>query len=167
MAKVKSMGYADTPVDGVTELTFPRAILNFGKDFRVKSNNAGKEVVLTNITSPVDRPEKIRIAYTDVANVYSGTGVEASVLAPTKRGVSILAQVTETISVTDDTDPDYRVDLPVSYHVVVKVPASEHINASDVQAGLGRLLSSLFDTGATNASRLEAILRGSLVPSEL
>lgn len=107
MAKVKSMGYTDTPVEGVTELTFPRAILNFGKDFRVKSNNAGKEVVLTNITSPVDRPEKIRIAYTDVANVYSGTGVEASVLAPTKRGVSILAQVTETISVTDDTDPDY------------------------------------------------------------
>jgi len=167
MTKVKSTGYSDTPIEGVTELSFPRAVLNISKDFRVKSNNAGKEVVLTNITSPVDRPEKIRIAYTDVANVYSGTGIEASVLAPTKRGVSILAQVTETISITDDTDSDYRVDLPVSYHLVMKVPASEHINAEDVKQGLGRLLSSLFDSGADDASRLEAILRGSLVPSEL
>jgi hypothetical protein len=167
MTKVKSMGYTDTPVEGVTALTFPRAVLNFEKDFRVKSNNAGKEVVLTNITSPVDRPEKIRIAFTEIANVFSGTGVEPSILTPNKKGISILAQVTETIAVTDDSDPDYRVDLPVSYHVVIKVPASEHITGDVIQAGLGRLLSSLFDQGATNASRLEAILRGSLVPSEL
>lgn len=167
MAKVKSTGYTDTPISGVSSLTFPRGILNFEKDFRVKSNDAGKEVVLTNITSPVDRPEKIRIAYTDVANVYSGSGIEASVSAPTKRGVSILAQVTETITVTDSVDPEYRVDLPVSYHMVIKVPASEHISAADIQTGLGRLLSSLFDAGATSTSRLEAILRGSLVPTEL
>jgi hypothetical protein len=167
MAKVKSMGYTDTPIAGVSSLNFSRGLLNFSSDFRVKSNNAGKEVVLTNITSPVDRPEKIRIAYSDVANVYNGSGIEASVLAPTKRGVSVLAQITETISVTDDTDPDYRIDLPVSYHVVIKVPASEHISATDIQAGLGRLLSGLYDTGATTTSRLEAILRGSLVPSEV
>lgn len=167
MTKVKSQGYTDTPISGVTALTFPRAILNLGKDFRVKSNQPGKEVVLTNITSPVDRPEKIRIAYTDVANIYSGTGIEASVLAPTKRGVSILAQVTDVISISDDTDPDYRIDLPVSYHLVIKVPASEYITGSDIQTGLGRLLSSLFDSGVSTTSRLEAILRGSLVPSEL
>lgn len=167
MAKVKSMGYTDTPVSGVSSLTFPRAILNFDKDWRVKSNNAGKEVVLTNITSPVDRPEKIRIAYTDVANVYNGTDIEPSVAAPTKRGVSILAQVTETISVTDDANPDYRLDLPVSFHLVIKVPASAEITAADVQNGIGRLLSSLYDTGVSSTSRLEAILRGALVPSEL
>ncbi|DAD52701.1 TPA_asm: coat protein [ssRNA phage SRR7976310_3] len=167
MAKVKSTGYTDTPVDGVASLTFPRAVLNVGSDFRVKSNNAGKEVVITNITCPVDRPEKVRIAYSDIANIYSGTGIEASLAAPTKRGVSVLVQVTEVITVTDDTDPDYRIDLPVSYHLVVKVPASEYITAADVQTGLGRLLSSLFDTGVTTTSRLEAILRGSLVPTEL
>jgi hypothetical protein len=167
MAKVKSTGYTDTPISGVTVLTHPRAILNVGVDFRVKSSTAGKEIVLTNITSPVDRPEKIRIAYTDVANIYSGTGIEASLLAPTKRGVSILAQVTETISVTDSVDPNYRIDLPVSYHLVIKVPASEYINAADVQTGISRLLSSLFDSGVETTSRLEAILRGSLVPSDL
>lgn len=167
MSKVVSTGYADTPVEGVPSLTFPRAVLNFGANFRVKSNQPGKEVVLTNISSPVDRPEKVRIAYSDISNVYNGTNIDASVYAPTKRGVSILVQVTETLSVTDATDPDYRIDLPVSYHLVVKVPASEFISAADIETGLGRLLSGLFDTGATTTSRLEAILRGSLVPTGL
>jgi len=168
MTKVINQGYTDTPVSGVTSLTFPRAVLNIDKDFRVKStNNNGKEVVLTNITSPIDRPENIRLAYTDIANIYSGTGVEPSVAAPTKRGISVLAQVTDVVSVTDDTDADFRVDLPISCHLVIKVPASEYINAAQVKTVLGRLLSSLYDTGATSDSRLEAILRGSLVPSEL
>lgn len=165
MAKVKSTGYTDTPIAGVTELNFARGLVNFGSDFRVKSNSAGKEIILTNITCPPDRPEKVRIGYTDVANIYAGTGVEPSISAPTKRGTQILAQITEVISVTDDADPEYRIDLPVSYHLVIKVPTSEFISGSDVLTGVGRLLSSLFDTGAVTATRLEAILRGALVPS--
>lgn len=167
MAKVKSTGYTDTAINGVSSLNFSRGLLNFGADWRVKSNNPGKEVIITNITSPVDRPEKLRIGYSDVANIYSGTGIEPSVLAPTKRGTQVLAQITEVISVTDDADPDYRVDLPVSYHLVIKVPNSEFISASDIQTGIGRLLSGLFDTGVVTTSRLEAILRGALVPTEL
>lgn len=167
MSKVKSVGYTDTPIEGVSSLTFPRAILNLGKDFRVKSDSPGKEVKLTNITCPTDRPEVIRIAYSDIPNVYSGTGVEAALTAPTKRGVSVLSQVTSVISVTDTTAPDYRVDLPVSCHLVIKVPANENIAAADIQTVLGRLLSSLFDSGVSTTSRLEAIIRGSLVPSEL
>jgi hypothetical protein len=160
-------GYTDTPVDGVTVLTFPRAILNIDKDFRVKSNNNGKEVVLTNITSPIDRPENIRLAYTDVANIYNGTGIEPSVASPTKKGVSVLAQVTDVISVTDTSDADFRIDLPLSAHLVIKVPASEYVTAAQVKVVVGRLLSSLFDTGSESEARLEAILRGSLVPTEL
>jgi hypothetical protein len=167
MAKVINKGYTDTAVEGVTALTFPRAILNLEKDFRVKSNNSGKEFVLTNITSPIDRPENIRLAYTDIANIYNGTGIEPSVASPTKKGVSILAQVTDVISVTDSADVDYRIDLPLSAHVVLKVPASEHVTSAQVQEVLGRLLSTLFDTGSTSGSRLEGILRGSLVPTEL
>jgi len=167
MSKVKSYGYTDTPVEGVSTLTFPRAVLNFSTDFRVKSNQSGKEVILTNITSPIDQPEKIRLCYSEIANIYGGTGIEASVFSPTKKGVSILAQLTDVISITDSVDADYRIDLPVSYHVVMKIPANSNITADDVQTGLGRLLSCLFDTGDTSSSRLEAILRGSLVSSEL
>lgn len=165
MTKSVNNGYVDTPVTGVPSLTFPRAVLNFQKDFRVKANNPGKEVILTNITSPVDRPENIRIGYTNIANIYSGTSVEPSVFAPTRKGVSILSQVTDILSVTDNTNADYRIDLPVSAHLVLKVPASEFITADVVQTLVGRLLSSLFDTGATSTTRLDAILRGSLVPA--
>jgi hypothetical protein len=167
MTKEIKAGYTDTPVEGVTALTFPRAVLNLKQDFRVKANNNGKEVVLTNITSPIDRPENIRLAYTDVANIYNGTGIEPSVASPTKKGVSVLAQVTDVISVTDTADADFRIDLPLSAHLVIKVPASEYITSAQVQAVVGRLLSSLFDTGSSSESRLEAILRGSLVPTEL
>jgi hypothetical protein len=166
MTKIVKTGYTDTAIAGVSSLNFPRGLVNITQDFRVKSNT-GKEVILTNLTSPIDRPENIRLAYTDIANVYNGTGIESSLSAPSKRGVSVLTQVTDVISVTDDTDADYRIDLPMSAHLVLKVPASEYITSAQVQALIGRLLSCLFDTGSTQTSRLEAILRGSLVPSEL
>jgi len=167
MAKEIKTGYTDTPIEGVSSLSFNRGLLNFKTDFKVKANKDGKEVVLTNITSPIDRPENVRLAYTDIANVYSGTGIEPSLAAPTKRGISVLAQLTETLSVTDTTDADFRIDLPISAHLVIKVPASEYITAAQVQTAVGRLLSSLFDTGSISNSRLEAILRGSLVSSEV
>jgi hypothetical protein len=166
MTKEIKMGYTDTPISGVSQLNFPRGLVNIKQDFRVKSNS-GKEVVLTNITSPIDRPENIRLAYTDIADIYKGTGIEASTASPTKRGVSILAQITDVLSVTDTTDADFRIDEPMSAHLVIKTAASEYVTSAQVQALVGRLLSCLFDTGSTSGSRLEAILRGSLVPSEL
>jgi hypothetical protein len=167
MVKSVSPGYVDTAFSGSTTMTFPRGGLNFTANFRVKANNPGKEVVITNISCPVDRPENLRIAYTPVSNIYAGSGVDPSISAPTKQGVSILCQLTEIQSVTDSVDADYRVDLPLSCHLVIKVPASEHVTAALVHTMVGRLLSGLFDQGATTASRLDSILRGSLVPIEL
>lgn len=166
MAKVVNKGYTDTPIEGVTSLTFPRGLLNFKADFRVKSNQPN-EVVLANITSPVDRTEQIRVAFSNIANVYSGTAIEPSLCAPTKRGVSVLCQVTDIISVTDSVDPDYRIDLPVSYHLVIKVPANENLTTSLIQEGLGRMVSGIFETGSVTLTRLEALIRGSLVPTDL
>lgn len=166
MAKVVSTNYTDTAIEGVSSLDFPRGLLNFGADWRLKQDD-GKEMILTNITSPVDRPEKIRIGFSEVGNVYTGTGIESSMASPTKKGVSILTQVTEVLTVTDDTDPDYRIDLPVSYHLVIKVPASEYITAARVQTGIGRLVSSIYATGSLLTTRLDAILRGSLKPSDV
>lgn len=167
MAKTVDLGVTDTPISGVSSLTFDRGLLNFKEDFRIKSNQNGKEVMLSNITSPIDRGESIRLAYNDINNIYSGTSIDPSVYSPTKRGISVLTQITNTLSVRDSSDPNFRVDLPISAHLVVKVPSSEFINAQQVEVLIGRLLSSLFDTGSTSESRLEAILRGSLLPTEL
>jgi len=163
MTKQISWGFVDTPVDGVPTASLARPVLNFAEDFRIKSEKPG-EVVLVNLTTPLDRPEQIRFATSDVKDVYSSTNIDPSVYAPSKRGVSLLAQITDTISVTDDADADFRVDLPVSAHLVVKVPASEYISADKVEALVARLISSLYETGEEGTTRLDSVLRGSLVP---
>lgn len=166
MSRSVNAGYTDTAIEGVSSLDLSRGLLNFGADFRVKSNQAN-EIVLTNLTSPVDRPEKFRIAYSEIPNVYSGSGIESSLYANTKRGISVLVQLTEILSVTESTDAEYRYDLPVSYHLVIKVPADANITSAMVATGVGRLVSGLFETGSETTARLDAILRGSLTPADL
>lgn len=166
MTKTISWGHTDTPVDGVSTLSLARPVINFNEDFRVKAEKSG-EVVLVNLTTPLDRPEQIRIATSDIKDVYMSTDIDPSVYAPSKRGVSILAQITDTLSVNDSTDADFRVDLPVSAHLVIKVPASEYISADKVEALVARLISSLYETGSNQATRLDSLLRGSLVPRDI
>lgn len=163
MTKSISWGHTDTPIDGVTALSLNRPVINFSDDFRVKAEKSG-EVVLTNLTTPLDRPETIRIATSDIKDIYSSTDIDPSVYAPSKRGVSILAQITDTLSVTDDTDADFRVDLPVSAHLVIKVPANEYMSAEKVEALVARLTSTLYESGSSETTRLDGLLRGSLVP---
>lgn len=166
MPKTVNVGYTDTAISGVTSLTFPRGLLNYKVDYRVKSDTSN-ELILTNLTSPVDRPERIRISYQEISNIYSGTDIDASVYSPSKRGTSILVQLTEILSVTDSTVPAFRVDLPLSIHLVLKVPANENLTSDIVLASLGRLISGLFETGSTANTRMNSLLRGSLSPSDL
>jgi len=163
MTKTISWGHTDTPVNGVPTLALTRPVLNFGENFRVKSEKAG-EVVIANLTSPLDRPEHIRFATSDIRDIYSSTDIDPSVFAPSKRGVSLLAQLTDTLSVTDSSEADFRVDLPISAHLVVKVPASEYITAEIVESLVARLISSLYETGSDELVRIDSMLRGSLSP---
>lgn len=165
MSKTLSVNYTDTPIDGVSSLVFARGLVNFAKDFKVKSEEPG-EVLLTNLTSPVVYPEKIRISVSDVANVYNGSSVEPSLFAPTKKGTSLLVQVTEIFKVTDSVTSQ-EVALPVSVHFVVKVPNHELVTPTIVENLIGRALSCLYDTGVSTTTRLTALLRGSLKPSDI
>lgn len=166
MSIVVTNNYTDSAIAGYSEQTLTIAPLNFGADF-VKQSDVGGQAILINKTSPLGVEEKVRLSVTEIANIYNGTGIDSSVASPTKRGVSLLSQVTNVISVTDDATPDYRIDLPMSAHLVIKIPKSEHVDASDVVSLVERLLATLFDTGVSTTSRLEGLLRGSLVPSDV
>lgn len=166
MSKVVNVGYTDTPISGVTALEFPRGLVNYGADFRTVSDAPG-ELVITNITSPTDRPEAFRFGYSSVADVYKGTSIDPSVFAPSRKGISLLVQLTDTYSVTDTTDAEFRVDLPISTHLVIKVPSSEYLTTAMIQTQIGRLVSGIFETGSEELTRLQALLRGSLKPSDL
>lgn len=167
MSTTKTTGCTDTAISGVSSLNLPRGLVNFGADFRVKSDSPGKEVVITNLTAPLDSPETFRLGYTDIKNIYSGTSIDPNLMSPSKEGISVLVELKDVISVTDSAAPDFRIQLPMSYHLVIKVPKSNYINSSDILTGVGRLASGLFDTGATLATRLDSILRGSLTPTDL
>lgn len=166
MAKSVSVNYTDTPISGVSSLTLDRGLVNFGADFKVKSDEPD-EVVVTNLTSPVSFPEKFRFGASEVADVYKGAGIEPSLYAPSRRGVSILGQVTEVWTVTDSVDASYQVALPVSAHLVIKVPQSDQITPAMVQALVGRLVSGLYETGSETTTRIQAMLRGALKPSDV
>lgn len=165
---VVSFGYTDTPITGVTSLSFPRGLVNFGADFRATSQKSNSEELATNITCPLDRPEKFRWAVNRIGNIYTNTGVSASVQGPNKTGVNLLCQVSEVASCTAPTiDPSFRVDLPMSAHIVLKVPTTEYISEQHILALIGRLVSGLFETGETDELRLKAALRGALLPKDL
>lgn len=165
MTKKFSPGYVDTPVDGATPKSLTRPTINFNEDFREKKRT-DTELVLVNLTSPLDRTEKVRTSTQNVGNVYAGTDIDPSVYAPSKRGVSLLVQRTAVASVTDETSGD-RIDLPVSFHIVVKVPVNEHISADYVEAEIARTISMMYETNSDSTSRINSLLRGSLAPKDL
>lgn len=166
MAKVLSTNYVDTPISGVSSLKLERGLLNFGADFKVKSDEPN-EVVITNLTSPVVYPERMRISSSEVVNVYNGSSIEPSLYSPTKRGTSLLVQLTEIWKVTDTDNPSYEIALPVSAHLVIKVPNHELVTPAAVENLVGRTISGLYETGQTTTTRLTALLRGSLKPSDI
>lgn len=166
MSIIKSLNFTDTLIAGDPTLTFSRGALNYSANWRVVSDGPS-EVKLTNISSPLDAPETIRIAYSDVKNIYANTALEPSQMSPSKAGASILVELKEVITVRDDANSDLDLHLPVSYHIVMKLPKSSNITSDDVFTGLGRLVSALYDTGSNTATRLESMLRGSLVPTDI
>lgn len=166
MAKSINYGYTDTPITGVETLAFARGLVNFGADFRVRTEKKD-ELLLTNISSPIDRPEKFRIAWSIVDNVYTNSGISPANQAPSTRGVNLLIQLTEIASITDSADPTYRVDVPLSVHCVVRVPAVNELTEAHVQQALGRMISGFYETGSTATDRIKSLLRGSLEPTDI
>lgn len=158
-------GYRDTPISGVTSLDYARGLINYGADYNLVVDEPD-EVILTNITSPLDRPEKFRFAYSQIKNIYNNTDIHPNVQAPSKRGISVLVQLTNTISEVDATS-DNRVDLPISAHMVLKFPAYTAITATKIEEQIGRLLSGLYETGSVSQSRLNSMMRGSLLPKDI
>lgn len=166
MSKSVQLNRTDTAVSGVTSLALPVAVLNWKADWRVKENEPS-EVILTNLSSPVDRPERFRVGMSDIKDIYRNSGIDATLFAPSRRGVSVLCQLVDTWSITDDSDSSYEVALPVEAHVVLKLPANELITADMIKAFLGRMCSGLFETGSIASDRIKAIVRGSLLPTDL
>jgi hypothetical protein len=166
MTKSISYNRTDTPVSGVSSLNLPIAVLNYKADFTKEVNTPG-EGIITNVTSPLIAPERMRFAVTPIADIYKGTGIDPTLAAPSKRGLTVLVQLQDTWTVTDSADATYRVDLPVTGHFVLRVPQNEMITADALKTFIGRTMSGFFNTGVVTTERIVGLLRGSMMPSDL
>lgn len=166
MTNILKPGFTDTPIEGGVSPTLTAAPLNFKEDFRVLNTKPG-EATITNITSPADRPEKVRFACNDVKNIYANTDVSPERYGPTKTGRSVLVQLSNVYSVEDKVSGEDLYQLPMSAHLVLRVPNSEYITDTVIIDHLERLLATLYETGKNDTLRLKALVRGSLLPRDV
>lgn len=166
MAKTVSTGYVDTKPGSSATYNVARPALNFKTDFAVAAESEGK-TTLINLTTPVDQSESVRFQISDVKDIYSGTSIDPSVYAASRAGISLLVQDNVTLRVTDSTDPGFQQDIPLSAHLVIKTAKSQYVTAEVVQNEILRLLSMFYGTGSETTDRINALMRGSMTPSDL
>lgn len=166
MAINVNINHTDTAIAGVTSLALARGLTNFKADFCVKQDEPG-EAIITNKTSPIDCPEKFRFASSVVKDIYQNTDVDPSTRAASRRGTRILCQLSDVYSLTDSTDATFLVNLPIEGHIVLTLPNDSNITEAMLLAFIGRLVSGLFETGSTDASRLKSQLRGAMLPVDM
>lgn len=165
MPKTINLNHCDTAVPDISALSLPRSILNFGADYRVRSDEP-KEAVITNLTSPIGKGETFKFGCSDVKNIYQNTPIDASAQSPSKRGVQVLVQLKDCWTISDSVLlTEYTV--PVEGHIVLKIPSVDGISSTDIEQFVGRLVSGLFETGSSDGSRIESMFRGSLLPRDV
>lgn len=140
--------------------------LNYAKDFRLSQKSEPDRTTLVNTTSPRDAAEKMILASSTIKDIYSNTDVDPNYRGAIRRGVSVLVQLNDIWTLVDSADAQFRVDLPISAHLVLRVPAS-YVSVSDVQGFVARMLGGLYETGSTGTSRLDALLRGITIPKDI
>lgn len=123
------------------------------------------ETIRACIAAGLDQPSKIRLAFSEVANIFANSGIEPT-QGTSLKGSSLLCQLTETWKVYDDADatvvPYY---LPASAHMVIKFPNHALVTGTVVAALVHRLLGGMYPAAATSLSTVMApLLRGALKP---
>lgn len=168
MAKTLSVNYNDTTISGATAPVVTVPVLNYAVDFRVK-NDEPNESIITNLMSPISQPERIRVAQQDVADIYRNSGIDPTLYYQSRRGTQVLVQLTDVFKVTDSADASYEAQLPISMHLVIKVPNNDLITEAALKTEIARLLGALYETNASGSTtcRLTSMLRGALLPASL
>lgn len=168
MAKVVSYNEADTAITGASQnLTI--SALNYGADWVPTQTIAG-QTQLSYVRTLPDAKSTIRYASTPIANIYTGSSVDASYQLPNKRGLSLLGQTTQVVTITDSADSTYRIDLPFSTHWVFRAPLTNLLSEDQMYHVFARGLSSCVDRAIDsndNSVRLWQLLFGQMTPKNV
>lgn len=161
-----SFGYTDK-LTGTKNIAVPQ--LSYSTDFSVKSETPN-EVVITNVTSPLDQPETIRFAQQTIRDIYNGTAVDPTAMSVSRQGISLVVQLNDIFRVTPDSESSCccdggYMDFPISTHIVIRTPVVQYVTADTVLTVVKRNIAALFGEGAdVTSGRLNQMLRGALKP---
>lgn len=131
--------------------------------------NDGKICSMVNQTSPVGYPETLTIQSADIKDIYSGTQILPGYRSTGKTGKSIVIQLKDMVMVKKDGLLDTV--LPVSCHVVYRVPNELNFTAEDCETMLLRLFGMMSRSTTSGncsiASTINRTLSGSLKPADV
>lgn len=158
-----SSDYTDT-VTATKSLALPD--LSYKVNFAKKEDLPGSASI-TNATSTGMTPsETIKFGQSTVTNIYTNTDVDAVSCSPSKRGVQVMAEITENYKAVNSVTGD-EIILPCKGRVVLRFPSMSCVNNALISDLFARTVSSALNTGMTDASRIVEIAKGSLLPSGL
>lgn len=154
MAKTTSWGYTDG-----TPKNLPVADFNWDGEFG-PIDISSKQTVLTNTTCPVDQPEKVTFLTRSVKDIYASSNINPAYRDVRSDGISVIAILEDTLSVTDSSDETYRVDFPVKVTISLTTPLSGFMTTANLLHAVTRATGALFDEGAVTGARLASLYRG-------
>lgn len=154
------------PTSSVT-VTATVPVQNWTADYRVAADKAG-DVELVCIKTPLDATSQAIFKSSTVPNIYKGIGasIPTGLRDAMVTGVKLLNQRNEIWTKSDSTDTVYRVNKPVSCHIVLQVPNDELITVDEVQGLINRTCGQLYEiVDSKGTTRLAAMLRQALTPT--
>lgn len=145
-------------------LTVP--VPNWESDYRPAVDKAG-EAQLVSISSPLDAAADYTFKSSIIPNIYKGSGtIPVGLRDGNSTGVKLLCQKNEIWSITDSNDATYKVNKPVSAHLVLNIPNDGLITTTNVTDLINRMIGGLYETvDSSGTSRLAAMLRQALMPT--
>lgn len=163
MSKTIQTIFTDTAISGVTAPSLTVPVLNYDTDFRLKSGSVN-EVIMVNTTTSLDADETIRLSVAEVQDIYKNSGIAVDLISDTKQGYSLLLQVNQIVKVTDSSNLNYEAHIPLSAHLVIKLPKAEAITNEVILKLVSRVVAPLYDNGVPKAL---SMLKGAISPKGL
>lgn len=155
--------YTDT-VTATKSLVIPD--LDFKIDYSKKEDEPASASIVNTTSSGLNPSETVKFGYSSVANIYTNTDVDAASYAPSKRGVQVMAEITENYKAVNSVTGD-EVILPCKGRVVLRFPSMSCVSTQLIHDLFVRSVSAALNTGLTDATRIVEMAKGSLLPSGL
>lgn len=137
----------DTVASGtaITETSLDADYLNLARpatsSFNYLKDDPG-ESILVNVVGGLDQPEQIRYSVTSVPDIFKASPVNP-IAGQRPDGISVLVQLTQVLKVTPETEGAPVRYLPVSAHMVLKLPIDPDIDSGVITNLVSQLVGSV------------------------